>query len=86
MRNKTLKVKDVGIKEVHCANPSMTPSEITSMMKKHHVGVIPVCEGKKLLGVLADRDLVINCMAVGVLLSLDTRCQNSLAEGEEWLK
>ncbi len=58
-----MKVKDVGIKDVHCANPSMSFSEIASMMKRHNVGVIPVCEGTKLMGVLTDRDLVISCMA-----------------------
>ena len=58
-----MKVKDIGIKEVHCANPSMTLSEIASMMKRHNVGVIPVCQGKKLLGMLTDRDLVVSCMA-----------------------
>lgn len=58
-----MKVKDVGIKDVHCANPSMSFSEIASMMKRHNVGVIPVCEGKRLMGMLTDRDLVISCMA-----------------------
>lgn len=58
-----MKVKDIGIKEVHCANPSTTLSEIASMMKRHNVGVIPICQGKKLLGVLTDRDLVVSCMA-----------------------
>lgn len=58
-----MKVKDIGIKEVHCANPSTTLSEIASMMKRHNVGVIPICQGKKLMGVLTDRDLVISCMA-----------------------
>ena len=33
------------------------------MMKRHNVGVIPVCEGKRLLGILTDRDLVISCIA-----------------------
>lgn len=58
-----MKVKEIGMKEVHCANPSMSFSEIASMMKRHNVGAIPVCEGKKLLGMLTDRDLVISCMA-----------------------
>lgn len=58
-----MKVKDIGMKDVHCASPSMSLSEIASMMKRHNVGVIPVCQGKKLLGILTDRDLVISCMA-----------------------
>ncbi len=58
-----MKVRDIGMKEVYCANSSMSFSEIASMMKRHNVGVIPVCEGKKLIGILTDRDLVITCMA-----------------------
>ncbi len=58
-----MKVRDVGIKDLHCANPSMSISEIAYMMKRHNVGVIPVCEGTKLMGILTDRDLVISCMA-----------------------
>ncbi|MDO8577731.1 MAG: CBS domain-containing protein [Dehalococcoidales bacterium] len=58
-----MKVKEIGIKEVHYAEPSTILSEIASIMKKHDVGIIPVCEGKKLLGVLTDRDLVVRCMA-----------------------
>ena len=58
-----MKVKDIGMKEVYCADPSMNLSEIASMMKRYNVGVIPVCEGKKLLGMLTDRDLVITCIA-----------------------
>lgn len=58
-----MKVRDIGIKEVHCASPSMDLSEVASMMKRHNIGVVPVCEGKKILGILTDRDLVISCMA-----------------------
>ncbi len=62
-----MKVKDVGMKEVHCADPSVSLGEVASMMKRHNVGAIPVCEGQKLLGMLTDRDLVISCMAAGMV-------------------
>ncbi|MBI2850412.1 MAG: CBS domain-containing protein [Chloroflexi bacterium] len=58
-----MRVNDIGIKEVHCASPTMNLSEIASMMKRHNVGVVPVCQGNKLLGVLTDRDIVISCVA-----------------------
>ncbi len=58
-----MNVKDVGMKDVHCADPLMSLSEVASLMKRHNVGVIPVCEGRELLGILTDRDLVITCMA-----------------------
>lgn len=58
-----MKVRDIGMKEVHSADPSMHLSAIASMMKRHNVGVIPICDGDHLLGVLTDRDLVISCVA-----------------------
>lgn len=58
-----MKVKEIGIKQMHCAHPSESLSEIASMMTRHDVGIIPVCEGKKLLGIMTDRDIVVKCMA-----------------------
>jgi CBS domain-containing protein len=58
-----MKLRDISLKNVHCASPSMDLAEVASMMKRHNVGIIPVCEGKRLVGVLTDRDLVISCMA-----------------------
>ncbi len=58
-----MKVKDVGIKDVHCASPSTSLNEIATMMKRHNIGVIPVCKGSKLVGLITDRDMVISCMA-----------------------
>ena len=62
-RRRGMKVRDIGMKEMHCAKSSTDLSEIASMMKRHNVGVIPVCQGNHLLGVLTDRDLVISCLA-----------------------
>ncbi len=60
-----MKVRDIGMKEVHCASPAMNLSEVAAMMKRHNVGVIPLCEGSMILGILTDRDLVVSCMAAG---------------------
>jgi CBS domain-containing protein len=58
-----MKVRDIAMKDMHCAEPAMDLNEVAAMMKRHNIGVVPVCEGKKLLGMLTDRDLVISCMA-----------------------
>lgn len=58
-----MKVRDIALKEVHCANPSTNLAHIAAMMKRHNVGAIPVCEGKRLVGIITDRDLVITCIA-----------------------
>lgn len=61
-----MKVKDIAMKETHCAVPDTTINEATSMMKRHGVGVLPVCEDKKVIGMLTDRDIVIGCVAAGM--------------------
>ncbi len=45
-----MKIRDIGIKEVHYAGPSMSLRKIASMMKRHNTDIIPVCEGKNCLG------------------------------------
>jgi CBS domain-containing protein len=55
---------EIALKEVHCASPDTNLNEIASMMREHGVGVIPICEEKKLLGIITDRDIVINCLAM----------------------
>lgn len=61
-----MRISDIGIKEVFCATPDNKLSNIATMMKRHNVGVIPVCEGTKLVGIVTDRDMVIGCMAAGM--------------------
>ncbi|MBI2829883.1 MAG: CBS domain-containing protein [Chloroflexi bacterium] len=61
-----MKVGDIGLKEVHCANPSATLDEVAGMMKRHGVGVIPVCNDGKIIGMITDRDIAIGCVAAGI--------------------
>lgn len=63
-----MKVKDIALREMHCASPDMNLSEIASMMKRHGVGAIPVCsEGSNhLLGMITDRDIAVSCVAAGM--------------------
>jgi CBS domain-containing protein len=49
------------IMETDCVTVTLQDNvfEIATKMKQHDIGFIPVVEGKKLLGVVTDRDLVI---------------------------
>jgi len=60
-----MKIREIAVKEVYCANPEATLSEVAAMMRDHSVGAIPVCEGKKLVVIITDRDIVITCAAMG---------------------
>lgn len=57
MPNKT--VKDVMTTDVATVTLKDNVYEIAVLMKKHDVGFVPVVEGKKLIGVVTDRDLVL---------------------------
>jgi CBS domain-containing protein len=51
--------------DVNCASPSDSLTKIAADMKRHNVGIMPICENGKLIGVLTDRDIVIGCVASG---------------------
>lgn len=57
-----MQLKDVMTSEVFCAKPSDKISEVAAMMHRHNVGFVPVCEGDRLVGVITDRDIAIECV------------------------
>lgn len=50
-----------------CCNPQHTIIEVAEIMKREDVGLVPVVEkaDNKLIGVLTDRDIVMNVVAQG---------------------
>jgi CBS domain-containing protein len=51
--------------EVCCVGPDEPLSKIAGHMKRHNVGAMPICEGEKLIGMVTDRDIVLECVAAG---------------------
>ncbi len=60
-----MKARDIGTREVHCAAPDANLGEVASMMKRHGVGAMPICEGDTLTGIITDRDIAVGCVAAG---------------------
>lgn len=60
-----MQLRDVMTSDVSCASLSDSLSKIAADMKRHNVGIMPICENDKLVGVLTDRDIVIGCVASG---------------------
>jgi CBS domain-containing protein len=60
-----MKIKDVMTRNVAVVHPSTTIEEAADLMKTHDVGLLPVCEGERLVGVLTDRDITVRAVAVG---------------------
>ncbi|MFP3976087.1 MAG: CBS domain-containing protein [Dehalococcoidia bacterium] len=61
-----MKVKDIAMKETYCTSPTTSLSEISAMMKRHGIGVMPVCNDDNLVGMITDRDIAISCVAAGM--------------------
>lgn len=59
-------VKNVMTSDVTSMSPTDTIAAAAQAMSKLNVGVIPVCEAGKLLGVVTDRDIVIRAVAKGL--------------------
>ena len=56
-----MKVSDIMTKELVVANPNDTILETAKMMREHNIGCVPVVEkGYKVIGVITDRDIVMN--------------------------
>ena len=56
-------LRDVMTREVTTVAPSASIEQAALMMKALNVGVLPVCEGTQLVGMLTDRDIVIRVVA-----------------------
>ena len=61
-------IKDIMTRDPVCVSPNATVREAAQIMAREDVGIVPVVdnhEGKRLLGVITDRDIAIRCVAEG---------------------
>ena len=61
-------VADVMTRGVRTLTPNDTVVDAAKAMDELNVGVIPVCEGDKLVGMVTDRDIVVRGVALGTEL------------------
>src|SRR5687767_15160945 len=60
-----MKLRDIMTTDVVTATPSTDIAEVARMMRDQDTGVIPVCEGDRLLGIITDRDIAVRVVADG---------------------
>jgi CBS domain-containing protein len=61
-----MRCKEIMTNSPKCCVPSDTVARAAKLMKTRDVGAVPVCEdrqGRKLVGIVTDRDLVVSVMA-----------------------
>jgi CBS domain-containing protein len=60
-----MKIRDILTKNPEVIRPDATICEAARKMKQLDIGVLPVCDGERLVGCLTDRDLTIRAIAEG---------------------
>jgi CBS domain-containing protein len=60
-----MRVKDVMTSPVHVVQPGASVVVAADKMRAANVGSLPVGEGRRLLGMITDRDIVLRCVAAG---------------------
>lgn len=58
-----MNITEVMTSNIETCNLKSSCGEVANMMKNLDVGVIPICEDNKLIGLITDRDLVIKGLA-----------------------
>lgn len=63
-----MKIQDIMTKDPSTVTPDASVREAAQVMKREDVGIVPVIEGRsgrRLVGVVTDRDIAIRCIADG---------------------
>jgi CBS domain-containing protein len=60
-----MKIHDILTHDPEVIHPDATICEAAGKMKQYDIGMLPVCDGERLIGSVTDRDLVIRGMADG---------------------
>jgi CBS domain-containing protein len=59
------KVKDVMTTRPRAVTPQTPLNEVAQLMETEDVGVVPVVDGDRLVGIVTDRDIVVRAIAKG---------------------
>jgi CBS domain-containing protein len=60
-----MKLKDILTKDPQVISPDAMICEAGKLMKERDFGMLPVCDGHRLVGAITDRDLAIRAIAEG---------------------
>ncbi len=60
-----MRIADVMTRDVRVIQPDRTVREAARVMDEMNVGVLPVCDGRRLVGMVTDRDIVLRVVAEG---------------------
>ncbi len=61
-----MKIREIMTRTVHMAQAAQTLQDAARMMRDEDVGMLPVFNGPDVVGILTDRDIVLNAVAGGL--------------------
>src|SRR3990172_1363426 len=56
---RAMRIKDLMSSDVEVIRPATTVADVAELMKTLDLGVMPICVGGRLIGILTDRDIVV---------------------------
>ncbi|HEX5777096.1 MAG TPA: CBS domain-containing protein [Caulobacteraceae bacterium] len=77
-----MKISDIMSRDVQVARPEDTLRDAAETMARIDVGSLPVCDGRRLQGIVTDRDIVVRGLAKG--LGPDSGVTQVMTEGVEY--
>jgi len=60
-----MQLRDIMTRDVQVIDPAATLMDAARVMKQMDVGAVPVCDGKRLQGMITDRDIALRAVAEG---------------------
>ncbi len=61
-----MKIREVMTRDVEAASPNDSILSVAQTMARLDVGVLPVCEGRQIQGMVTDRDITVRAVAQGI--------------------
>ena len=61
-----MKVSEIMTRDVFVANPGQKLRDVAAEMEKHDIGVLPVGENDRLVGMITDRDIAVRGISHGL--------------------
>lgn len=77
-------VAEVMTRDLTVISPDDNLHKAAKMMADWNIGVLPVCNGKRLAGIITDRDITVRGVATGKSPA-DMKVSEAMSEGVFWL-
>jgi CBS domain-containing protein len=76
-------VSEIMTRDVRTISPQETIQRAAQMMDELNVGIVPVCDGEKLVGMITDRDITVRATSVGNAPG-ETRVEEVMTADVRW--